>query len=373
MTIDILTEFDGAAPRGAAGMRREGEKLFLFFPNHRSQSAESGETSGDICRFSTRLGWAGPGPVNVEIVVDWQTPAHAVALDCGYRCDDAGDEWRMITGERQGAKVTYRLSLDPGVTQLALYPEYNYGRCGEFVRSLEGRGVDVSVAGHSREGRDIWMLSLPSPHPGAARFVVQTRDHAYETAGSFGVEGIVRFLLSDDAVARYLRGKFHVFILPMTNPDGVFNGLSRLTWERGADLNRVHTVSDPAHEVVKGTLDRVAPDVYMNVHNWTDKFTDGLLANDETVRDKILTHMPADCAHFKRWHAETTAEFCRRKGVSSTPEANKSWKNYCKAQFGAIGVCFEFPWFGLTPEDMRMKVARAFTALALAAIEERGL
>ena len=42
---------------------------------------------------------------------------------------------------------------------------------------------------------------------------------------------------------------------------------------------------------------------------------------------------------------------------------------YCRREFGARGVAFEFPWFGRTPEDVRATGLRAIRAL-LRALDE---
>ena len=372
MALEVLTGFDGSCPHYPQGVRRLSRNRFLLFPSHRKRPGESEEGKGSGSRLSTRIRNSGRRPVKVVVAADWETEARTRGHDYGYvRCE--GGEWVMIPGRRDAARVEYHLTVAPGVTSLGLYPEFSYTECAEFVRSAEARGALCEVIGKSRDKRDIWMLSLPSPCKKAARFFLQARDHAYETAGSFCAQGIVDFLLSDDPLAQYLRVKFDFSIVPMTNVDGVYNGMSRLTHERGADMNRVHTRPDAAHDTLISAIDRVRPDVHMNIHNWTGKFMDGLLANDASIAEKIQTHMPPDHKHHKRLYVQTTLDFLRSVGLNSTPPKHMSWKNYCLDRFGAIGVNFEFPWFSLSPDEMRAKGVRALTALALAAVEERGL
>ena len=201
-------------------------------------------------------------------------------------------------------------------------------------------------------------------------FFIEARDHAYETAGSYGAEGLVEFLLSADPLAQYLRGKFNFAVMPMTNPDGVYNGMSQLTWERGVNLNGVHVPRpDPAHAALKRALDRIRPRVYLNIHNWTEKFMDGLLCNQNAVSEGIQRHMPADHAHFKYWHVQTLVDTLKTAGLTLYPEEKKNWKNYCMEKFNAWVVTFEFPWFGLNTDAMREKGKRALIATALASIE----
>ena len=72
--------------------------------------------------------------------------------------------------------------------------------------------------------------------------MIMARNHAYESAGNYCIDGMVDFLLSRDSLAEYLLTKFSFHILQMTNPDGVYKGLSRLSSPKGADLNRLVTV-----------------------------------------------------------------------------------------------------------------------------------
>lgn len=370
--IEIITGFDGSCPQSDAGVRRESERRVTVFPGRRREPGTDEEVSGKGSRLNVRLRNPGVMPCDFEVLADWDRPDRIEGHDLGFVRHETESDWRMIPGFRvDDSRIEYRLRLAPGLTHLGLYPEFNCADCDAMATMLASRGAQVESMGQSREGRSIPLISFPSPNPQARSFFLQTRDHAYETAGSFSALGIAEFLLSGAPLAEYLRGKFRVFIAPMTNPDGVYRGMSRLTWERGADMNRLVTVPDPAHDTLRAALDRVRPDVYMNVHNWTDKFTDGLLVNEGGIAEKILVHMPADHAHMKRWWVEVSPRYLPDADPAKFTEASKSWKNYCREQFGATAATFEFPWFGLTTAEMRRKGERAFIALALAAIEER--
>ena len=60
----------------------------------------------------------------------------------------------------------------------------------------------------------------------------------------------------------------------MTNPDGVFNGMSRLTAPNGADLNRCIEQDDSAWRAIKTYIDKIRPSYLLNIHNWMDKEED---------------------------------------------------------------------------------------------------
>jgi hypothetical protein len=375
MAISIITGFDGSCPHFQEGVKQEAENKFTVYPGYRKlegQSEESKTLGGS--RFYIRLENSGAADAEVAVIADWEIENRVFGHDHGYvRFDN--ENWHPIPGIRlDGTRIQYNLHLTPGITELALSPEYNYSDCANFVKLLRKNGLSVETIGQSRENRDMWMLTLPSPNPNALNFFLQARDHAYETSGSYCVEGIVDFLLSESSIAHYIRSKFNFFIVPMTNPDGVYNGMSRLTWEQGADMNRILCpTNDPAHAALKQAIDKAKPKVHMNIHNWINKFVDGLLAMDEEMAEKIQYHFPDDVANHKRWRVETHSSYLKANNLKEAPAENKSWKNYCKESFDAYGVNFEFPWFSILPKQMKQKGVKALTAFALAVIEEMNL
>lgn len=368
-SIYIETGRDGSCPRDAAGVHYEGNYIILM-PGYRRTPGIDEEQPGKGSRLYTRLINPDDAPQCITIVADWETLERVRHHDIGYLRHESESSWRLVPGRHDHARVRYELRLLPGATEFGLFPAYNVGRCRRFVSDLESRGVTVTVAGHSEEQREIWRISMPSTNPEARPLLLQARDHAYETAGSYAVEGITAFLQSDDAMCQYIRDHFDITILPMTNPDGVHNGMSRLTHENGANLERVYTTPDAAHRTLRSEIDRVRPVAHMNLHNWAFKFMDGILASNDALIDRIVQHMPADHVHHKRWHTLSTNDWLKREGLTVYPDALKSWRQYVAEQFAGYAVVFEFPWFGLTEDDMRRKGARAFVAFGLAVMEQ---
>jgi len=371
--VSLSVGHEGSCPPDDRGVRREGGSQARVFPQFRKQPGEDEEAFGGA-RLSVRLENSSPAAVDFELLVEWGKVPHGCNLDFAYWRPPGRGEWEMVAGtpapgaDSGSACIRYRLRLPPGTTAFAGSPEYNGSDLQGFLERAVSAGALLEEAGKSREGRSIPLLRLPSPKAGAPVFFLQARDHPYETAGSYFVEGFFESLAAGSGVAGYLRSQFDFCFLPMTNPDGVANGMSRLTWERGADLNRVNTKPDPAHDAIRAALERARPHVYLNIHNWTHRFEDGIYANDRGMADQILGFLPADHLHFKRWRVQTTADFLAAVGASETPPANLSWKNYCKERFGSIGLVMEFPWFARTVADMQELGARGGTAVALSAL-----
>lgn len=183
------------------------------------------------------------------------------------------------------------------------------------------------------------------------------RNHAYESAGSFCAEGMVDFLLSDSPLARYFRAKYRFHFLPMTNPDGVYNGMSRLTAPRGADLNRCRTQDDAAWQALKDYVDAVKPTMLLNIHNWMDKTRDGLLANTEYFAESFKKLMPDLHEDGHYWETEWTEKFLQHAKTNVVSEASASWKDYVRNNFYGTALTLEFPWFNRNTARM-MEIGR---------------
>jgi hypothetical protein len=96
-----------------------------------------------------------------------------------------------------------KLNAPPGETEVHWHPAYNCAQSERFVESLrEQLLVKVEKIGESPEGRNLWLLQITdhSPQPKKS-FLVCARVHPYESASSDSMEGMVRWLLSDDAYA----------------------------------------------------------------------------------------------------------------------------------------------------------------------------
>jgi hypothetical protein len=83
--------------------------------------------------------------------------------------------------------------------------------------------------------------------------------------------------ISDDQWAAAARRDYAFHLIPMANPDGVYDGKGRLTAPRGADLEWIDpAVPDRAGAAVLAALDRLRPVIFVDLHNWQSKVADGL-------------------------------------------------------------------------------------------------
>jgi len=137
--------------------------------------------------------------------------------------------------------------------QLAVLPETSiYYHQETVIRSLEHRKLSLlTITGmngiqESKED-DLENLFAEEENNRPYKFLnkktifLSARVHPGETCSSFVINGFIKFLLREsDPRAVVLRRKYVFKLIPMLNPDGVYNGHYR-TDTRGVNLNRVYT------------------------------------------------------------------------------------------------------------------------------------
>ena len=154
------------------------------------------------------------------------------------------------------------------------YP-YTYTQLTKFISSLNiyKNFLRTEIIGESLDGVKIHMLIITNFNDSfnsladKKAIIFTGRVHPGESNSSYVIEGLIEFLLSNEAQAENLR-KLYIFkIIPMLNPDGVIRGNFRMNLE-GKDLNRMWTEENiensPSvffcHQMIKKTLN--SRDIY---------------------------------------------------------------------------------------------------------------
>ena len=122
------------------------------------------------------------------------------------------------------------------------------------------------IIGYSAQGRPIHMLTVtdPSvPESGKRRFWIHARVHTSEAPASWHIKGFVEHLLDSTLLSAQIRRNAVFYIVPETNPDGVFGGYSRSTPSGvNLEINWNRPVEQTAQEVrvLKRTIERLTAD-----------------------------------------------------------------------------------------------------------------
>lgn len=318
MSIQILVGFDGSSPHSLEGVKKNKKNVFTVYPSWRKVTGIDEEAPGCGSRFYIKINNPEKKIQQLQLTADWATSKRVEHHDYGFIKHESEDEWNPVYGIHNGETcIDYRLDIQLGITEFGLLPAYNYEKLCNYTASIEEKGFSKQVVGTSGEERDILLFLRKSYNPNALNYYIQARDHSYETAGSYCVEGIVEFLNSNSFMSEYLKSKFNFYIMPMTNPDGVYNGLSRLTHENGRNLDRFFwNEENPSSEVdtMLKVLHQLKTAVYINFYNYAEKFIDAILSTcSRYFVDKIIQHLPADNEHHKRWFIMTEDELNKQK------------------------------------------------------------
>ncbi|MEI6846093.1 MAG: M14 family zinc carboxypeptidase, partial [Candidatus Firestonebacteria bacterium] len=276
-------------------------------------------------------------------------------------------EWQFIVPQSMdGSVVTFVIKVPPGGLDLAQYPTYNLPELKKDLKRWEKAGIFLATYGKSEKKRALPLLVLGEKGKNKEKVFVFIRNHAYESAGSYCCRGIVDFLLSRTEMAKYLLNKFTFYLLPMTNIDGVEDGMSRLTAPQGANLNRHNTSPDASVSALQSLIEKERQELVMNYHNWQSKFKDGmwcLSAHYQKMIAYYLSDIYSDCKRLDSYVVQ------KKKFDPGFEKA--SLHDFIEHKYGSITVTYEFPWFSRTTERMEKIGEKSFVAFLLARIEEK--
>jgi len=177
-----------------------------------------------------------------------------------------GRAWRRVRRTRYHEALgtfSFYISLGRGVAWAALCYPYTYSDLLKLLERLSRHPhARVEVIGESAEGRPIYAITVTDPSVPSREKVgvaATARHHAGETPGSFTLEGLLEFLLRDEA--RPIRRRLTLRAYPMVDVDGVVRGLyGKDRGGRLSDFNRDWTDSPRRPEVraVRDDLDEWA-------------------------------------------------------------------------------------------------------------------
>ncbi len=347
--IHIEVGYDGSCPKSKKGVEKISEK-FVIYPSFRDKELGSEEGKGMGFRLGFKVVNNGKKKEKVKIEINWENEKFMKYRDFIFLKHAEETEWKLVPLRVKGSFSILEHNFLRGETFVYLNPKYNYADYIKFIEKLKKRkNVDIEKAGETEEKRKIYLIKIGE---GKNKTLIIGRNHAYESAGNFCIEGMFDYLMEENYFTGYFLKNFTFYFVPMTNPDGVFHGYSRLT-PSGTDLNRIFTVRDKAWETLKNVIDTVKPHLFINIHNWMAKFIDGLLCLNRDFADRVVFYMPDQKKYGKKWFIEDRKEYFKRVKSKKVLKKDYSWKDYCEEKFGSIGMVVEFPWFGRNVSIMR--------------------
>jgi hypothetical protein len=152
--------------------------------------------------------------------------------------------WRhfpSMAWDDQKKEATLRFTPEQDVIWIAHVPPYPYSRVLRLLDDVSSAAcARVEVVGKTAQGRDLHVVTVSTPEIADAdkkTVWLIARQHAWETGTSHVLEGALRFITSESAVARRWRDKVIFKFVPTMDPDGCATGHVRFN-SNGYDLNR---------------------------------------------------------------------------------------------------------------------------------------
>jgi hypothetical protein len=251
------------------------------------------------------------------------------------------ENWQRITEVEYDSAMhsfVFTQVFDQDQVWIAYAHPFPYSRLLQLTSSISDREyASVEKLATTAEGREITMVSItdPSvPEEQKKNILILAMQHAGEDAGGYFAEGMIDFLLSEDPEAQTARQKYFYHIVPMMNPDGIFDGITRYN-SAMEDLNNIwldNTRSQPEVDGVKSWVDHWSAagnkiDLFIDVHNHTQFHTYHVFIFQDHKLDSLVAAMEPYWP-VRIWHSEfegsSCAWFFRKEIPAGTIELSQS-------------------------------------------------
>lgn len=247
----------------------------------------------------------------------------------------------------EGGTLTVRYLAAGGVFWIAYFAPYSMERHHDLIaEAASSEGVDYVRLGTSLDGQPIDCLEMGE---GQTQVWLYGRQHPGETQAEWWMEGALECLTDPaDPVARALRKKCRLHIVPNCNPDGSRRGHLR-TNAVGANLNRewADPTAERAPEVlaIRNRMDQTGVDFAMDVHA-DEAIPAVFLAGFEGI-PSWKDEQGEGFYRYQRILDRRTPDFQTRLGYPKAPagRANLTMStNQLAERFGAVSMTLEMPY-----------------------------
>jgi hypothetical protein len=364
--IAVTGEFDGGNPHGRSDIVKINDTTFEVHPYSEDRD------DNYMFRVDVKVCSSYREPKLVTLRMEWRAwqAERYMAERTVFFCRHEDGEWKLQIGRVEKNVTTLTLKALPGETMVCMNASYNYDDLQRYVRTLRGNPiVETSIVGFSEEDRNIWCIRLKDGkgrEERKRRLMIITRIHPYETASSYCAESIIGYLLSGALDAKRILKNFTLYIVPMPNPDGVYNGLCKLTKENGLDLSHsnILTSSDRAGKALLGFVREVKPHFVLDIHSLMDRERDQVGSSDGRLLREFIKLMPDQVDVGRHW----TVLMRDYEPPREPPHERLHYclTDYCVEELGSTKFLLGFSWFGRSFDKMERTAIRSLKALTVA-------
>ena len=246
-----------------------------------------------------------------------------------------------------GGTLTIRHTPDSEIAWFAYFAPYSMERHHDLVaRSAECPGIDYRCLGTTLDGQSIDCLELGE---GATQVWLFARQHPGESMAEWWMEGALE-CLSDpaDPVAKVLRNKCRLHVVPNCNPDGSRMGHLRTNYE-GVNLNREWDTptaeKSPEVLAIRNAMDESGVDFAMDVHG-DEAIPAVFLAGFEGI-PSWTDELGASYNRYKAILDRRTPDFQTKLGYPTARPGSGNLSmstNQIAERFGACAMTLEMPF-----------------------------
>jgi murein tripeptide amidase MpaA len=247
----------------------------------------------------------------------------------------------------EGGTLTVRYLPAGGVFWVAYFAPYSMERHHDLIaEAASSEGVDYVRLGTTLDGQPVDCLEMGE---GETQVWLYARQHPGETQAEWWMEGVLECLTDPaDPVARALRKKCRLHIVPNCNPDGSRRGHLR-TNAVGTNLNREW--ADPTPErspevlAIRNRMDQTGVDFAMDVHA-DEAIPAVFLAGFEGI-PSWKEEQGEGFYRYQRILDRRTPDFQTKLGYpkAAPGKANLSMStNQLAERFGAVAMTLEMPY-----------------------------
>lgn len=269
---------------------------------------------------------------------------------CGYRAVASYnriDWFRLDDCDYDGDVLTVSLTPKHDAIWLAYFEPYSQERhLSVLGRATTADGTRVARLGASLQGRDIDVIELGG---GPRQVWVVARQHPGESMAEWFAEGMLDRLLDEaDPVAREIRRRATVHLVPNINPDGAWLGNLRSN-AAGVNLNRewhAPTVSrSPEILAVQGGMAQSGVDLFLDIHGdetlpyvFIDgsHMVPGYGGTNTALQAQFLNDLAAASPDFQQRHGYTDDRF--------QDELLTLGSKWVAHRFGCVSLTLEMPF-----------------------------
>ncbi|MDI1296682.1 MAG: M14-type cytosolic carboxypeptidase [bacterium] len=267
----------------------------------------------------------------------------------GYqaRMSEDRETWLLADTSYADGTLTIHAQPDGNAVWFAYFAPYSMERHHDLIAWAACQpGFVQRELGLTLDGQPLDMLTVGE---GPKQVWLYARQHPGESMAEWWMEGALERLADEeDAVARLLRQKATVHIVPNMNPDGSRRGHLR-TNAAGVNLNREwHAPSmekSPEVYLVRAAMDATGVDFAMDVHG-DEAIAAVFMAGFEGIPS--ITDTQLGLYHrYRDTLAARTPDFQTKLGygIAGAGKANLSMStNQLAERFGAVAMTLEMPF-----------------------------